>query len=49
VSTIGAKEHKKNGSLFIGRYKHKYTVAKLSKDSPVDGKVLERLCASLKC
>jgi DNA-binding Xre family transcriptional regulator len=25
------------------------TLAKLSKDMPVDGKVLERLCASLKC
>lgn len=25
------------------------TLAKLSKNSPVDGRVLERLCASLKC
>jgi len=25
------------------------TLAKLSKDIPVDGKILERLCASLKC
>jgi len=25
------------------------TLSKLSKDMPVDGKILERLCASLKC
>jgi DNA-binding Xre family transcriptional regulator len=25
------------------------TLAKLSKDMPVDGKILERLCMSLKC
>jgi DNA-binding Xre family transcriptional regulator len=44
-----AQKRMKKTDLYTAAEISPPTLAKLSKDLPVDGKVLERLCVSLKC